>query len=92
MKRLAAMFILLVCMTSLTGCFHQKVIVNSNYDTSKTTPDVDNLQIHLFGLVNLSGNVNLNKVCRKGADRVESKMLFNIGLLTFTKAQVYCRN
>lgn len=91
MKRLAALFILLACMGSLTGCFHEQIIVNPNYDTSKTVPDVDELQIHIFGLVNLSGPVNLNQVCPNGADRVASKMLFNFNILTFSKAQVYCK-
>lgn len=88
MKRLAVLLTLLALVATMTGCFNERVIVNSQYDTSKTTPDHSITQIWILGLVNISGAHNLNELCPNGADRVHSKVLLNgwVG-----KAEVYCK-
>ena len=66
MKRLATLFILLSMVATLTGCFKERVILNTQYDTSKTTPDHSVTQIWIIGLVNVSGDNNLENL--KAAD------------------------
>ena len=92
MKRLAALFILLSMVATLTGCFKERVILNSQYDTAKTTPDHSVTQIWIVGLVNVSGDNNLNQLCPNGADRVHSTFFVNLSVLGIGKAEVYCKN
>ena len=92
MKRFAALLLMLSMVATLTGCFKERVILNTQYDTAKSTPDHSITQIWIVGLVNISGDVNLNQLCPNGADRVHSNFFLNLSFLGIGKAEVYCKN
>ncbi|MEC9442036.1 MAG: hypothetical protein VYE40_13110 [Myxococcota bacterium] len=73
----------LVCLVSLTGCFKQQVIVDSSYESAKMLPDFEKTHIHVLGVINLDGRVNLEDVCPNGAGMVENKTLFRSDALPF---------
>ena len=69
-KRILSM-LALVGLVSLTGCFHQQVVVDPAYDATKTTPDFQKNHIHILGAINLDNQVALEEVCPNGAAMVE---------------------
>ena len=75
-KRILSM-LALVGLVSLTGCFHQQVVVDPAYDATKTTPDFQKNHIHILGAINLDNQVALEEVCPNGAAMVENKTLFH---------------
>ena len=90
MKRLLALMALVTVCASTTGCFHEQIIMNPNYNANVTTPDVSETQITVIGLVNVSGDVDLKATCQNGVDRASSKVLFDLGIVAFRKAEVFC--
>ena len=66
----------LLSLVSLSGCFHQQVIVDSGYDAAKTTPDFQKTHIHILGAINLENQAALDEICPNGAGMVENKTLF----------------
>lgn len=102
MKKLSTLF-LLVALTvpTLTGCFHNQIIVEKNYNASATQPDwANNWRTYLlFGLVPLSSEpIGMTEVCPQGAGIVETKKSFLNGLLSgilvnilsFEEAKITC--
>ena len=102
MKRLIPL-ILLIALTvpTLTGCFHNRVIVESNYNASAIEPDyAKNWQAFLFwGLVPLGEQVDMGTICPQGAGIVETKHSFLngvfslipfVGILSFQQKEIYC--
>ena len=82
----------MLAMTSvMTGCFHQQVVVDSDYNASKTTPDYEATYFHILGLVGISNNVDLNQVCPGGTGLVENKTIITIQAVTIEKMGVYCK-
>jgi len=102
MKRLIALaFVALIASTALTGCYHNQIIVDKNYNSSATEPDMHNgFQMYLIeGLIPLGDNpIDLNSVCPQGAGIVEVQQSFLDGLinhvigaiLSFQDTKVYC--
>lgn len=90
MKRILALMALVTVCASTTGCFHEQIIMNPKYDANVTTPDSSEMQISLLGLVNLSGEVNLQTICPNGVDRVASNQIISLYAISFSKAEVFC--
>ena len=100
MKRLIAILFVFALVAPMTGCFHNQIMVDPNYNPSQTTPDFEHgWQIHLIGLIDLSGPVELTQVCPQGAGLLEVERTFVNGLVTaivplvsFQTRRVYCQS
>lgn len=102
MKRFVTLFLLIaLAVPTLTGCFHNQIIVEKNYNASATEPDwQSSFQMYLlFSLIPLGDNpVDLTQACPQGAGIVEVKQSFVNGLLnsviggilSFQDLKVYC--
>lgn len=91
MKRLVVSLFLLALLVPATGCYNNKIITAPDYNPSKRVADETSVRLHLLGLVPLSGDVNLNQVCRDGAGVVETKFFINVSVLSIGQSKVYCR-
>jgi len=96
MKLKTAAIATLAAITMLSGCYKDTIIVDTAYDASRnpatTPPDVQNLEVHIIGLVNVTGDVNLEGACGdKGAGIVQTKILFRFSVLTFGQTGVFCK-
>lgn len=91
-----ARFIMLALVAALafpsTGCFHNRIVTSPDYNPSKSTPDAEELRLHLFELIPLSGPVSLDATCPNGAGVVESRLFFRILFLGFSQTRVYCNS
>ncbi len=102
MKRLITLlFVVSLAVPTLSGCYHNQIIVEKNYNASATQPDWDSgFQMYLLaGLIPLGDNpVDLSAACPQGAGIVEVKQSFVNGLLnsligvilSFQDLKVYC--
>jgi len=85
MKRLATLILLVGLMApTLSGCFHNQIIVEKNYNSSATEPDWrSGWQMYLLmGLIPLGENpIDMTQACPQGAGIVEVKWSFINGLL-----------
>lgn len=103
MKRIITLlFVVALTVPTLTGCFHNQVVVSDNYNSSATEPDFQNSwQLYLlYGLIPLGENpIMLDQKCPQGAGVVEVKQSFLNGLLSsllgrgiisFQTVGVYC--
>ncbi len=79
-KHLIPMFALCLTLCLMTGCFHQQVIVDSDYQASRTMPDYQELSFQFFGLIGVNNKVSLNEVCPGGAGMLEKKALFIVNV------------
>ncbi len=98
MKRMKSLLSVLLCAALLSGCYHDVIVMDANYDPSKRVPDADRMQVHLInGLINVSGEVDLDATCgQRGAGLAETKTNFNLGffgwgLISFGSMKVYCK-
>ncbi|TXD41215.1 hypothetical protein FRC96_04300 [Lujinxingia vulgaris] len=89
-----ARFVMLALVAALafpsTGCFHNRIVTSPDYNPSKSTPDAEELRIHILGLFSVNSPVDLEATCPNGAGVLESRMLFGIQFLTFSQTRVYC--
>ena len=104
MKRFVTLFLLIaLAVPTLTGCYHNQIIVQENYNSSATAPDWESsFQMYLlFGLIPLGDNpVDLTSACPQGAGIVSVRQSFVNGLLnsvigailSFQDVEVYCAN
>ena len=92
LKRFLPLLFLISLATGLSGCYHQQVIVDTNYNASKSMPDYQSTYFHILGLFGISNDVTLNEVCPNGAGVVENKTLITINVLTIEQLAVYCKN
>lgn len=103
MKRLATLILLVGLLApALSGCFHNQIIVQDNYNASATEADWSKgWQTYLlWGLIPLGENpINVNQACPQGAGIVEVKQTFLNGLVSglalgglfsFQSVAVYC--
>lgn len=102
MKRLVTLvFLIALAVPTLTGCYHNQIIVEQNYNSSATEPDWHSgfAMYLLYGLVPLGENpVDLTTACPQGAGIVEVKQTFLNGILnsiigpilSFQDLKVYC--
>ena len=84
MKRFSTLILLVGLMMPLTGCFHNQIIVEKNYNSSATEPDWrSGWQAYaLAGLIPLGNNpIDMAQACPQGAGIVEVKMSFVNGLV-----------
>ena len=84
MKRFYTLILLVGLMAPLSGCFHNQIIVEKNYNSSATEPDWrKGWQAYaLMGLIPLGENpIDLAQVCPQGAGIVETKQTFVNGLV-----------
>lgn len=84
MKRFIASILLVALVMTTTGCFHNQVIVESNYDSSQPAPDYRNAwqAYAIMGLIPLGNNpIDLAQVCPQGAGVVQTKQTFVNGLV-----------
>ncbi|MEM1347996.1 MAG: hypothetical protein AAGI01_05510 [Myxococcota bacterium] len=96
MKLKTAAIATLAALTMLSGCYKDTIIVDTAYDASRnpatSPPDVQDIEIHAIGLLNLTGNVNLEGACgNKGAGVVQTKILFRFSVFTVGQTGVYCK-
>jgi len=85
MKRISTLILLVGLLLPMTGCFHNQIIVEKNYNSSATEPDWRNgWQAYLlFGLVPLGNNpIDMTQACPQGAGIVEVKQSFVNGLVS----------
>ena len=87
MKRLMLCLMVFAFALSSTACFHNQVITSPDYDPAQEEPDHSEIQIHIFGLVNVTGPVNLEETCPQGAGIVESRTFVNGWV---SEAAVHC--
>lgn len=89
-----ARFVMLALVAALafpsTGCFHNRIVTSPDYNPSKSTPDAEELRIHILGLFAVNSPVNLEATCPNGAGVVESRMLFELRIASFSQTRVYC--
>ncbi|RDV37732.1 hypothetical protein DV096_11470 [Bradymonadaceae bacterium TMQ3] len=89
-----ARFVMLALVAALAlpsmGCYHNRIVTSPDYNPSKVTPDAEELRIHILGLFPVNSPVNLEATCPNGAGVLESRMLFDIRLATFSQTRVYC--
>jgi hypothetical protein len=102
MKRIITLiFLVALTVPTLTGCYHNQIIVSDNYNASATEPDWrSGFQMYLLaGLIPLGENpVMLDQACPQGAGLIEVKQSFVNGLLnslvgtiiSFQDVSVYC--
>lgn len=90
-KRVLMMLALLALTSGLTGCYHQQVVVDSDYNASKSTPDFQTTYFHIIGLLGISNTVDIGQVCPGGAGLTENRTVFYIGLVTIEQMAVYCK-
>ncbi len=102
MKRIITLiFVVALTVPTLTGCYHNQIVVSDNYNSSQTEPDWRNgFQMYLIaGLIPLGDNpIMLDQACPQGAGVVEVKQTFLNGLLnsfvgtiiSFQDVSVYC--
>lgn len=102
MKRLATLILLVGLLApTLSGCYHNQIIVEKNYNSSATEPDWSNgWQMYvLAGLIPLGENpIDMRQACPQGAGIVEVKQNFVNGLvnriigfvLSFQEVNIYC--
>ena len=84
MKRFSTLILLVGLLMPLTGCFHNQIIVEKNYNSSATEPDWrSGWQAYaLAGLIPLGNNpIDMAQACPQGAGIVEVKMSFVNGLV-----------
>lgn len=84
MKRFYTLILLVGLMLPLTGCFHNQIIVEKNYNSSATQPDWrKGFQAYaLLGLIPLGENpIDMSQACPQGAGIVEVKQSFVNGLV-----------
>jgi len=91
LKRICLTLSVLAMTMVMSGCFHQQVVVDTNYNASKTVPDYQTMYFHIIGLVGINNKVALNEVCPGGAGIVENKTFVNIYGVTFQQLSVYCK-
>ena len=104
MKRLATLILLVGLLApTFSGCYHNQIIVEKNYNSSATAPDWSNSwQMYLLaGLIPLGENpIDMRSACPQGAGIVEVKQNFVNGLvnrligtiLSFQEVSIYCAN
>jgi hypothetical protein len=104
MKRFYALILLVgLMMPALSGCYHNQIIVEKNYNSSATEPDFRNgWQMYLLaGLIPLGDNpIDMTQACPQGAGIVEVKQSFVNGLvnrligfiLSFQDVSITCAN
>lgn len=98
-KAIGSLFVVAALGLLLVGCFkHQYVAPNSS---AQPSPSYSSWHHHfVWGLINASGQVNLEQVCPQGIARIENEMSFVNGLVTVftgalyqpTTVEVYCNN
>ena len=82
LKRIILMFSLLALTSLITGCFHQRVIYDSDYNASKTVADHEALVFHIAGLINIGADLDLNQICPGGTGLVERRSFFDVSNMT----------
>ena len=90
-KRILMMLAVLAMTSVMTGCFHQQVVYDSDYNASKTMPDYEATYFHIIGLVGIGNQVDLNQVCPGGTGLVENKTIITSQAVTIEKLGVYCK-
>ncbi|RAL20284.1 hypothetical protein DL240_18060 [Lujinxingia litoralis] len=89
-----ARFVMLALVAALafpsTGCFHNRIVTSPDYNPSKSTPDAEELRLHILELIPLNSPVNLEATCPNGAGVVESRIFFRVYFLGFSQTRVYC--
>ena len=103
MKRLATLILLVGLLApTFSGCYHNQIIVEKNYNSSATEPDWSKgWQMYLlYGLIPLGDNpIDMRQACPQGAGIVEVKKNFLNGLvggiilgglLSFQEVNIYC--
>lgn len=87
MKRLMlSLIVVLALAVGSTGCFNNKIVTSTDYDPAKETADVEAISFHLLGLINITGDIDLNEACPNGAGVVQAKQFIaGIG-----QTAVYC--
>ncbi len=88
LKRILLMLTLLAATSLMTGCFHQQVVYDSEYNASKTMPDHQATSFHIIGLVGVNHQLDLNQLCPGGTGLVENKTLFAAFVPPFIASQV----
>lgn len=63
LKRILTAFVLIGALTALSGCWHQQVVVDSDYDASKVTPDHQSIEVFILGIIGINNTVAVNDVC-----------------------------
>ena len=101
MKKLATLFLVLALVAPMTGCYHNTIITQPDYNAAAVAPDYEN-DFNMFliaGLIPLDEPILLNQVCAgTGAGIVETERTFLNELLnniigiviSFNTARVYC--
>lgn len=85
MKRFYALILLVALSLPMTGCFHNQILVEPNYNSGATQADWHNgWQLYaLAGLIPLGQNpIDLATICPQGVGLVETKMSFVNGLVS----------
>lgn len=91
MKRLLISLVLVVALAVVSsGCFHNRIVTSPEYDPGQTTPDHEELRLHVIGLVPLGSPVNLDDVCPQGAGVVETRFFLNLSVFSIGQARVHC--
>lgn len=102
MKRIVTLlFLVSLAVPTLTGCYHNQIIVEKNYNASATEPDWHSgfAMYLILGLIPLGNNpVDLTTACPQGAGIVEVKQTFVNGILnsliggilSFQDLKVFC--
>lgn len=90
-KRILMMLTLLALGTGLSGCFHQQVVVDGQYNAAKTMPDHQATYFHIIGLVGIGHQTDLTSKCPNGAGLVENRTIFTINAVTISQSGVYCK-
>jgi hypothetical protein len=83
MKRLATLALLVGLMMPMTGCYHNQIIVQKDYDASGTVDYENPWEMYLIaGLIPMGGTIDLAQVCPNGAGLIEVQTPFVQGLLS----------
>ena len=89
-KRIQLMLATLLMATALSGCYHNQVVVDGQYNAAKTTPDHQATYFHIIGIIGISNQVDLKQVCPSGAGVIENKTLW-FPAVTVQQLAVYCK-
>lgn len=94
MRRSILVFALAAIVLGQSACYKDMIIVDKNYDPSRSTPDRADVELShtdILGIIPLTGPVNLRGVCKgKGAGIVQVKTNVFLGIVNFHKSYIYC--
>lgn len=87
MKRILIGLMIAAFALSSTACFNNQVITSADYDPAQEEPDYSHTHIHVLGLVDITGPIDLDEVCDTEAGIVENVTYLNGWV---SSASVYC--